>query len=317
MARRFADDGDAATQGVTSADYDLTKAIEELASGGAAKKREESTLEGTTEGEGSPQPGRKDAPDLVHKCFASKSVFKVNPGLQGWKRLNAEFANSRLALVACLATGLDSGTVLSSSGADSVHLRASSTRRAAKSDSTTEDVLDYEWDDDTYETPEPKPFDPRDEPGVCAPLGYFDPLGFSKIGEEDTFRNYRCAELKHGRIAMMASIGAIAQHYVRLPGFDLVRNNSIDQIFKEAFRAPGVYSFTLLTLLVLVFELNFWLQLPDREPGNFGDPLGVGMYDREMRDRELNNGRFAMFAASGILAAQSLTGKDAVEQLGF
>lgn len=32
---------------------------------------------------------------------------------------------------------------------------------------------------------------------------------------------------------------------------------------------------------------------------------------------ELNNGRFAMFATLGIIAAQNLTGKDAVEQFGF
>ena len=33
------------------------------------------------------------------------------------------------------------------------------------------------------------------------------------------------------------------------------------------------------------------------------------MYDRDMRNRELNNGRFAMFATSGILAAELFTGQ--------
>jgi len=36
-----------------------------------------------------------------------------------------------------------------------------------------------------------------------------------------------------------------------------------------------------------------------------------------MRNRELNNGRFAMFAIMGIIAAELVTGKDAVQQLGF
>mmetsp|Transcript_123356 Transcript_123356/g.331336 ORF Transcript_123356/g.331336 Transcript_123356/m.331336 type:complete len:141 (+) Transcript_123356:2-424(+) len=123
--------------------------------------------------------------------------------------------------------------------------------------------------------------------------------------------------LKHGRVAMMATVGSIVQHYVKLPGFDEVRNNSFNETFKACFDAPGVLWFSLFTTLLLLFEINFWIELPYKEPGNFGDPLGVGMYDKETREKELNNGRFAMFAAAGIVAAQALTGKDGVEQLGL
>ena len=38
---------------------------------------------------------------------------------------------------------------------------------------------------------------------------------------------------------------------------------------------------------------------------------------QEMREREINNGRFAMFAAIGIIAAELYTGKDAIEQFGL
>ena len=34
-------------------------------------------------------------------------------------------------------------------------------------------------------------------------------------------------------------------------------------------------------------------------------------------EREINNGRFAMFAALGIIAAELYTGKDAIEQFGL
>merc|ERR1712151_1150742 len=54
------------------------------------------------------------------------------------------------------------------------------------------------------------------------------------------------------------------------------------------------------------------------EVGNFGDPLGLSNifgYDTDMRHKELNNGRFAMFAAIGILAAELLTGKVGTAQL--
>merc|ERR1711957_898476 len=47
--------------------------------------------------------------------------------------------------------------------------------------------------------------------GDCAPLGYFDPLGFSKDASPETMKKYREAELKHGRVAMLAAAGMIHQ----------------------------------------------------------------------------------------------------------
>lgn len=38
---------------------------------------------------------------------------------------------------------------------------------------------------------------------------------------------------------------------------------------------------------------------------------------QDMRNRELNNGRFAMVAITGIVVAELVTGKDAVQQLGL
>ena len=47
----------------------------------------------------------------------------------------------------------------------------------------------------------------------------------------------------------------------------------------------------------------------------FGDPFAHML--EEFREREINNGRFAMFAAIGIIAAELYTGKDAIEQFGL
>jgi len=157
---------------------------------------------------------------------------------------------------------------------------------------------------------------PADEVGVCAPLGFFDPLGLSKDIDKETFRKYRASELKHGRICMLASVGSVVQHYVRVPGFEYARS-SLNSVWDETFKVPGVYYFVVGFLLCGLFDLNYWRQDEDREPGDFGDPFGLGMYDTDMRNRELNNGRFAMFATTGILVAQWYTAKDAVEQLGF
>lgn len=45
------------------------------------------------------------------------------------------------------------------------------------------------------------------EIGVQPPLGYFDPLGFLAAGDQQTFDRLRKAEIKHGRIAMLAIVG--------------------------------------------------------------------------------------------------------------
>mmetsp|Transcript_22270 Transcript_22270/g.69826 ORF Transcript_22270/g.69826 Transcript_22270/m.69826 type:complete len:205 (+) Transcript_22270:23-637(+) len=45
--------------------------------------------------------------------------------------------------------------------------------------------------------------------GDCKPLGYFDPLGFSKDASPETMAKFREAELKHGRVAMLACAGMI------------------------------------------------------------------------------------------------------------
>jgi len=165
------------------------------------------------------------------------------------------------------------------------------------------------------ELPAPRPpFDPAAQVGALEPLGFFDPLEFCPAGDEGKFRGLRAAELKHGRVAMMAAVGAAAQHYIRFPFFGLSQSPSG---LKAIYQIPSAWFFTLLVFACAVVELLFWTQDPKREPGNFGDPLGLGMYDKEMRNRELNNGRFAMFAAAGIIAAELFTGKDAIQQLGL
>ena len=40
-------------------------------------------------------------------------------------------------------------------------------------------------------------------PGKLAPVGYFDPLGFSNVASDDTLKKWREAELKHGRVCML------------------------------------------------------------------------------------------------------------------
>merc|ERR1719264_2009036 len=159
--------------------------------------------------------------------------------------------------------------------------------------------------------PPPPPFNPSMQVGAMAPLGFFDPLGFTKVGDKEGFNNLRAAEIKHGRVAMMAALGAVVQHLVKFPGFEKVPAG-----LSAVTSGPGTSGFIALLLLSAGIELAVWKQDPAKEPGNFGNPVGFGSYDDEMRNKEINNGRFAMFAALGIIAADLVTGKDALQQLG-
>jgi len=153
-------------------------------------------------------------------------------------------------------------------------------------------------------------WDPANEIGAQAPLGYFDPAGFTT--NEATFRKLRTAEIKHGRVAMMAALGAVVQHYVQIPGFE-----NVPKGLGAVNVSPGKEAAIALILISGALELAVWTDDESKEPGNFGDPLGLGQYTEDVRAREIANGRFAMFAAIGIISAELLTGKDAVQQLGF
>jgi len=55
--------------------------------------------------------------------------------------------------------------------------------------------------------------------GVQPPLGFFDPLGLLKDGDENTFNDLREKEIKHGRVAMLAVTGYLTTAAgIRFPG---------------------------------------------------------------------------------------------------
>merc|ERR1719409_54892 len=154
------------------------------------------------------------------------------------------------------------------------------------------------------------PFQPADQLGAMAPLGYFDPAGFAKVGDEAGFKNLRAAEIKHGRVAMMASVGAVAESLFRFPGFEDV---------KGTFTAAGSYEPSIQGGLTVIFLFSgaleqIWKEQPGKDAGNFGDPFGFNQYTEEMRMKEINNGRMAMISVLGIFGAELATGKDALTQ---
>jgi hypothetical protein len=162
-----------------------------------------------------------------------------------------------------------------------------------------------------------KPIIPSEQPGVTMPLGFFDPLGFTKsplmtFPKDPTgFKHLRSAEIKHGRVAMMAGVGSVAAHYWHFPGFESVPTGL------AALNNPvGAEGFAVLFTVVGVLEAASWKDTTG-EPGSYGDPFNFNMFTPDMRTKEINNGRMAMFAIMGQIAAELQTGKDPVQQFGL
>jgi len=58
-----------------------------------------------------------------------------------------------------------------------------------------------------------------DMPGATMPFKGFDPLGLATLGSESTLAWFRAAELKHSRVAMLATTGYLVQAAgVHFPG---------------------------------------------------------------------------------------------------
>jgi len=176
-------------------------------------------------------------------------------------------------------------------------------------------------------------FDVSSQPGVCAPYGepgvsYWDPAGLATDIDSSTFRFYRKAELKHGRVCMLAVTGLIAQHEWRFnlaypyetPAYDF---SSVPSGIGAMM--PGTPTSPLLGLFVLAAGLIELRTSDDgRDPGDFGDPAGfaasygldfAGADDKKQwQDFELNHCRLAMVGFLGAILGEYASGLDAVDQ---
>ena len=154
-----------------------------------------------------------------------------------------------------------------------------------------------------------------DMPGVTAPLGYFDPLGFSKDASPETMKKFREAELKHGRVAMLACFGMItADGFHPLFG----GTNSANPLLALT-QVPKLGWLQILTFIMFMEVIGILnSRRPDYEPGNF---LGSSQWETDegwtsYQTKELNNGRLAMFGSIGMLTGSYITGKGPLEVMG-
>merc|ERR1711988_1715836 len=122
--------------------------------------------------------------------------------------------------------------------------------------------------------------------GADREVGFFDPAGLSRGKSDETLAWYRAAELKHGRVCMLATAGIFHQQL----GFTFP-----DEVFQASIQKY-------------------------REPGDLGfDPLGIKPDDEEefakIQLKELKNGRLAMISFAGLVAQEAVTGQGVVDQL--
>eukprot|EP00526_Cylindrotheca_closterium_P020758 CAMPEP_0113638390 /NCGR_PEP_ID=MMETSP0017_2-20120614/20109_1 /TAXON_ID=2856 /ORGANISM="Cylindrotheca closterium" /LENGTH=209 /DNA_ID=CAMNT_0000549491 /DNA_START=34 /DNA_END=663 /DNA_ORIENTATION=- /assembly_acc=CAM_ASM_000147 len=169
-------------------------------------------------------------------------------------------------------------------------------------------------------------------PGALEPMGLFDPLGFAAKADEGTLKRYREAELAHGRVAMLATVGFLVGEAVEsktflfngeVTGPAITHLAQVNPVFWVLLGAGIAKAETERAEIGWVEPKNVPFDKPGvlREtyiPGNLGfDPLGLKPEDEEefkiMQTKELQNGRLAMLAAAGFLAQELVDGKGIIE----
>ncbi|CAE8633402.1 unnamed protein product, partial [Polarella glacialis] len=172
-------------------------------------------------------------------------------------------------------------------------------------------------------------FEVSKQSGIQEPIGFFDPLGLSADNDEATFKRRRTVEIKHGRVAMFATMGYITPFYFKFPG-DLspslgLKFADVPNGLAAVSKVPLLGWFQILWFAGLIegsgfFSGKYGLGLMkdttmDGEPGNYGAgfPTFLGkVTDPEARKTklaaELANGRLAMMAIIGMFFQDGLTG---------
>ncbi|KAJ1620916.1 light harvesting complex protein 2 precursor [Pavlovales sp. CCMP2436] len=135
----------------------------------------------------------------------------------------------------------------------------------------------------------------------------FDPAGFSdRISSIEELYRFREAELKHGRVCMLAVTGMLVQEVYSWP--------APDDVFKAPTplgalaTVPGL-GLAQIVLLLGIIEIQS-AKYQGRVPGDVGfDPLGLSTngINPFFAKAELEHGRLAMWATAAFLVQSLIT----------
>ena len=150
----------------------------------------------------------------------------------------------------------------------------------------------------------------------------WDPAGFLEGKSELEVNRYREAELTHGRVGMLASLGFLVQEKFH-PLFSGDGGPAIDQIpglpvWLWAIMGGGIAAAESYRINQAFRELDGdklkaeSALRPGYVPGQIGfDPLGLAPDDpaefRIMQEKELAHARLGMIAAAGFLSQEAVT----------
>merc|ERR1719433_2400544 len=201
------------------------------------------------------------------------------------KKLAAEIANGRLAMMAIIGMFFQDGLTGSAWG-DWASYTASPLR--------------------AFES----------ELGVQDPVGFWDPAGFASDGNAENFARRRQTEIKHGRISMLATMGYITPEITgKLPGFlspsTGVKFDDIPNGLAAISKVPAL-GWAQIVAYCAFCELS-QDQSPgtDASKGDFGWKLLTSSDPAEKTKKlsaEIANGRLAMVAIIGMFFQDGLTG---------
>ncbi|CAL1140647.1 unnamed protein product [Cladocopium goreaui] len=156
----------------------------------------------------------------------------------------------------------------------------------------------------------------ENELGVQAPVGFWDPVGFTSDGDVAVFKRRRSVELKHGRISMMATMGYITPEVTgKLPGFLSpsagLKFADIPNGLAAISKVPVAGWAQIAAYFGFVEFSGGFDDYKSGTPGDYGFKVLTSSDPEEETKKlsaELANGRLAMMAIIGMFFQDGLTG---------
>lgn len=145
----------------------------------------------------------------------------------------------------------------------------------------------------------------------------FDPL---LISNYINVRFLQAAEIKHGRVCMLATLGMIVQEVFTFGGDYFPKMLPVDA-HNYYIGTGGMGQILMFIGLFEAFSFYALKQTVEgkSEPGDFGfDPLGLGKdatVFKKYQVNEIMNGRLAMIAVGGLIHQEWVTKTGAIDQL--